>query len=62
MILKEGPAQTIKVIKEQILVPSKTIEFNLLTKTSKLKKAREKFQKVEKVINEFKKPKMVYNL
>ena len=29
MILKEGPAQTIKITKEQILIPSKILEFTL---------------------------------
>ena len=32
MILKEGPAQTIKITKEQILIPSKALTFNLLGK------------------------------
>ena len=59
MILKEGPAQTIKVTKEQVLVPSKVLQFNLLSKVKKIEKVIEKVEKVEKVVKEAKKPKIV---
>ena len=35
MILKEGPAQKIQITKEQILIPSKILQFNLLGKPKK---------------------------
>jgi hypothetical protein len=35
MILKEGPAETIKITKEQILVPSKISQFNLISEQPK---------------------------
>ena len=55
MILKEGPAQTIKITKEQILAPSRVSQFNLLSKIKKI----EKIEKVEKIE---KKPKIVLKL
>ena len=39
MILKEGPTQTIKVTKEQVLVPSKVLQFNLLSKVKKIERS-----------------------
>ena len=58
MILKEGPAQTIKITKEQILVPSRVSQFNLLSKIKKI----EKVEKVEKIAKVEKKPKIVLKL
>ena len=37
MILKEGPAQTIKITKQQILLPSKIEQFDLLSSTKREK-------------------------
>ena len=58
MILKEGPAQTIKITKEQILVPSRVSQFNLLSKIKKI----EKVEKVEKIAKVEKKPKIILKL
>ena len=59
MILKEGPAQTIQITKEQILIPSRVTQFNLISKIKKIEKI-EKVEKIEKKeVKEVKKPKLV---
>ena len=47
MILKEGPAETIKITKEQVLIPTQISQFTLKTKIPK--KKVENVEKVEKV-------------
>ena len=59
MILKEGPAQTIKITKEQILAPARVSQFNLLAKVKRIEKV-EKIEKIEKIVE--KKPKIVLKL
>ena len=54
MILKEGPAQTIKINKEQILIPSRVTQFNLI---SKVKKVEQDINSIEEK-TEVKKPKI----
>ena len=57
MILKEGPAQTIKITKEQVLAPSKTFQFNLISKTPKKKVEKDETKKtVIKNWNDYIKP------
>ena len=56
MILKEGPAQTIKITKEQVLKPKRASQFNVLSKVKKVEKV---FQIERMGRYEVKKPKIV---